>query len=274
MTEHHFETPEPVKLYVEIGSGIVSVTAEETTETTVEVTGRRRGPGDRGQDGDQISVIAPKIAPASSAATPSSTSRSRVPTDSELPIKTGSADLTARGQLPSTARSRAARATCEVDDRRRPGARRDRLRRRPHRHAPTRSCGSRAAPATSGSARRRAPSRSPPAPATSRSAPPTARPSVKTGSRRPQGRPRPTADVSMTTGSGDLVIGTAQPRPGHRQGRLRRRPRRHPGRRPRLDRRLHRVRPDPLQPPGRRRARATAPTTSSCAPRPSAATSS
>ena len=46
MTEHHFETHEPVDLYVEIGKGTVHVTATETTETTVEVAGRgrRRGP--------------------------------------------------------------------------------------------------------------------------------------------------------------------------------------------------------------------------------------
>ncbi len=36
MTQHHFETHEPVNLYVEIGKGAVNVTATETTETHVE----------------------------------------------------------------------------------------------------------------------------------------------------------------------------------------------------------------------------------------------
>ena len=40
MTTHQFETLEPVDLYVENGSGSVTITADDTTETTVEVTGR------------------------------------------------------------------------------------------------------------------------------------------------------------------------------------------------------------------------------------------
>ena len=40
MTTHTFETHEPVDLYVENGSGSVTVQADETTETTVEINGR------------------------------------------------------------------------------------------------------------------------------------------------------------------------------------------------------------------------------------------
>ncbi len=61
MTTHQFETHEPVDLFVENGSGSVTITALETTETTVEVTGRHADETIVKQDGKQISVIAPKM---------------------------------------------------------------------------------------------------------------------------------------------------------------------------------------------------------------------
>ena len=36
-----FDTPEPIELYVENGRGTVDVTATDTTETTVRITGER-----------------------------------------------------------------------------------------------------------------------------------------------------------------------------------------------------------------------------------------
>ena len=36
-----FDTPEPIDLYVENGRGLVDVTATDTTETTVRITGDR-----------------------------------------------------------------------------------------------------------------------------------------------------------------------------------------------------------------------------------------
>ena len=40
MTDHHFETPNPVALYVELGSGQIDVTATGTAERQVEIAGR------------------------------------------------------------------------------------------------------------------------------------------------------------------------------------------------------------------------------------------
>ena len=40
MTQHLFETHEPVDLYVEIGKGTVDINATETSESRVEISGR------------------------------------------------------------------------------------------------------------------------------------------------------------------------------------------------------------------------------------------
>ena len=47
MTEHFFETHEPVDLHVETGKGTVDVTCTDTTESTVVVEGR---------DADEVQV--------------------------------------------------------------------------------------------------------------------------------------------------------------------------------------------------------------------------
>lgn len=98
MTTHQFETHQPVDLYVENASGSVIVSAEEITETTVEITGKRADEAIVQQDGDRISVIAPK----SRAGFFGDNSLSMVitvPTDSTLATRTGSADLTADGSF-------------------------------------------------------------------------------------------------------------------------------------------------------------------------------
>lgn len=96
MSEHHFETHRPVGLYVEIGRGSVRVVASNTTESHVEVTGRDAEAVQVEQDGDEISVVAPKRAGFL-------TGDSRldvvvtVPTGSDLAIRTGSADIALNG---------------------------------------------------------------------------------------------------------------------------------------------------------------------------------
>ncbi|MDR7253390.1 DUF4097 and DUF4098 domain-containing protein YvlB [Nocardioides sp. BE266] len=55
-----FDTPEPVDLYVENGRGSVDVTATDTTETTVRITGERAEEYDVRDLGDRIAIIAPK----------------------------------------------------------------------------------------------------------------------------------------------------------------------------------------------------------------------
>ena len=97
MTTHQFETHEPVDLFVENGSGTVTITAQETTETTVEVTGRHAEETIVKQDGKQISVIAPKMRSGFLGGDNKLDMEIRVPTDSTLVVRTGSADVTAIG---------------------------------------------------------------------------------------------------------------------------------------------------------------------------------
>ena len=61
MTEYHFESHRPASLYVEIGKGSVQVVATDTTESYVEVTGRDAADVRVTQDGDEITVVAPRM---------------------------------------------------------------------------------------------------------------------------------------------------------------------------------------------------------------------
>ncbi len=186
----------------------MTVAATETTTTHVEVLGRDADQVHVRQDGDQISVVGPKAAAGSSAATPASRSPSPCPTRSTVVVRTGSANIVVTGTV-GTAQLRSGSGDVEVDvvdgalaietgsgdirvedaARRRQGQ--ERLRRRPGRRVDRRRCRSRPAPATSSSGRPTARPSSRPAPATSRSA-----------------TPAPTS--RLTTGSGDLAVTTAR----------------------------------------------------------------
>ena len=76
-----FDTPEPIELYVENGRGRVDVTATDTTETTVRITGERAEEFDvRDLADGRGSRSSPRRAPAASSArtpAPRSSSRSR-----------------------------------------------------------------------------------------------------------------------------------------------------------------------------------------------------
>ncbi len=100
MPEYSFDTPTPVQLYVENGSGRIDVTAADVAETEVRIAGRNADQVEVVHDRDQISVVPPK-------------SRGLfgdqkldmdivVPTDSSLVIKSGSADIRASGQVATT----------------------------------------------------------------------------------------------------------------------------------------------------------------------------
>jgi DUF4097 and DUF4098 domain-containing protein YvlB len=97
MTTQEFETHQPVDLYVENGSGLVSVQADDTTATTVEITGRHADEAIVRQDGNQISVLAPKMRAGFLGGDTKLDIRITVPSDSTLAVKTGSADVTATG---------------------------------------------------------------------------------------------------------------------------------------------------------------------------------
>ena len=97
MTEHRFEAPHPVELYVEIGKGNVHVLATDTTECTVQITGRDAEQVRVEQAGDQISVIAPRQRGGFLTGDSSLRVDVVVPGDSDVAVKTGSADIQVEG---------------------------------------------------------------------------------------------------------------------------------------------------------------------------------
>jgi DUF4097 and DUF4098 domain-containing protein YvlB len=99
MTQHRFETHEPVSLYVEIGKGAVDITATGTTETEVDITGRDADEVHVEQSGRQISIIAPRQRAGFFNGDSGLHVVVTVPTGSDLASKTGSADVTVDGAL-------------------------------------------------------------------------------------------------------------------------------------------------------------------------------
>jgi DUF4097 and DUF4098 domain-containing protein YvlB len=98
--ERSFETHEPVSLYAELGKGHLTITAEDTTETTVKVTGTHAEEVLVDQSGTQISVVAPRQRMGFfGGSEPSLDIEVTVPTGSDLITKTGSADQTATGSF-------------------------------------------------------------------------------------------------------------------------------------------------------------------------------
>lgn len=97
--EHIFDTPEPIELYVENGRGHVDVTATDTTETTVQVTGERADEFVVEHDGHSVAVIAPKRAGGVFGRDARAKVVVTMPAGSTLVAKTGSSDVAARGPL-------------------------------------------------------------------------------------------------------------------------------------------------------------------------------
>jgi DUF4097 and DUF4098 domain-containing protein YvlB len=96
--QQQFETPEPIDLVVEFGKGRTRIDASDTTETSVDV---------RGDDADEVrvtfednrlSVIGPKNG-GIFGREPKLEITVKLPTDSNLDIKTGSADIELGGQV-------------------------------------------------------------------------------------------------------------------------------------------------------------------------------
>jgi DUF4097 and DUF4098 domain-containing protein YvlB len=99
MTEHHFETIRPVELYVEIGKGSVQVSAADTTESRVEVTGRDADRVRVEQDDTRLSVVAPQARGGFLSGDSRLDVRVVVPLDSSLAVRTGSADIDVDGAV-------------------------------------------------------------------------------------------------------------------------------------------------------------------------------
>lgn len=99
MNERHFETHEPVALYVENGRGQVHVVATETTESTVRVTGQEADDVDIDFSGGRLVVVAPQRRGGWLAGENRLEMSITVPTGSSLSTKLGSSDLDVRGEL-------------------------------------------------------------------------------------------------------------------------------------------------------------------------------
>jgi DUF4097 and DUF4098 domain-containing protein YvlB len=94
--DHTFDTPEPVRLYVELGSGRLELEATDTDRTTVAITGPRAEEFQVTQAGRQLSVIAPR---GRFFGHDSHQVRIVVPEESDVATKTGSADSAFTGRL-------------------------------------------------------------------------------------------------------------------------------------------------------------------------------
>lgn len=99
MTEHHFATPEPIDLFVELGKGSVAVVATTTDATTIEISGRDADQVAVHQDGRQISVIGPKQRGGFLGSDTRLDVQITMPTASGATIRTGSADVTVSGSV-------------------------------------------------------------------------------------------------------------------------------------------------------------------------------
>ncbi|MGZ8743470.1 MAG: DUF4097 family beta strand repeat-containing protein [Nocardioides sp.] len=94
-----FETPGPTSLYVEIGSGDLTVRCDDVTQAVVDVDGKGADEVVVEQRGNQIVVIGPKNRGGFLGRSDSVSVHATVPHGSELATKLGSADVTATGRL-------------------------------------------------------------------------------------------------------------------------------------------------------------------------------
>ncbi|HEY0949610.1 DUF4097 family beta strand repeat-containing protein [Nocardioides sp.] len=101
MTEHRFETPHPVRLFTEIGKGSVRVIATDTAETVVEVSGRDADQTVVRHDGDQVSVVGPKVRNGFFGGDSRLEVVVTLPTASTVAVRTGSADIDVIGTVGS-----------------------------------------------------------------------------------------------------------------------------------------------------------------------------
>ena len=114
MTTHELHTPHRVRLYVEAGSGTLSITAHETEITHVEVLGEGADEVEVRQDGDQVSVVAPQRRSGFFGKDQKLDITISLPTRSSVMTRTGSMDLTASGAF-GDARLKSGSGDLEID---------------------------------------------------------------------------------------------------------------------------------------------------------------
>lgn len=102
MTTYDFETHQPVELHVELGKGSLTITAEDTTETHVEVEGRDPDRVRVEQSGDRIDIVDQSSKSAFNFTSQGYSVTVTLPLHSRLAVKTGSADVQATGPVGSS----------------------------------------------------------------------------------------------------------------------------------------------------------------------------
>lgn len=102
MTEYHFESSMPAVLFVEIGKGSVHVTATDTTETHVAIDGRDAAEVRVEQAGDRISIVGPRQRTGFFGGDAALAVAVTLPLESELAVRTGSAEVTVDGTVGTT----------------------------------------------------------------------------------------------------------------------------------------------------------------------------
>ena len=94
-----FETTGPISLYVEIGKGRVRVIAGQTSRAVVDVEGQDADEVNVSFEGDRLSVIGPKQSGGWFGKDRDLSVTVDLPTDSDVAVKTGSADIEVDGQV-------------------------------------------------------------------------------------------------------------------------------------------------------------------------------
>ncbi len=97
MSDYRFDTPAPVRLFCEIGRGGVRLTATDTTETQVQITGPVADQVTVRQEGDEITIVAPRQRTGFFGGEAEVHVAVTLPTGSDAMVKTGSADIDLAG---------------------------------------------------------------------------------------------------------------------------------------------------------------------------------
>jgi DUF4097 and DUF4098 domain-containing protein YvlB len=113
--ERTFHTPQPVELYVELGSGRIHAAAGDQEQTVVQVVGPRAEDFSVEQRDGRIDVIAPKSTLGSMFTSDRHDVTVSVPTGSDLATRAGSADTTAAGRW-GTVQLRTGSGDVHLDD--------------------------------------------------------------------------------------------------------------------------------------------------------------
>jgi DUF4097 and DUF4098 domain-containing protein YvlB len=100
--DHTFDTSEPIVLHVENGRGVVDVTATDTTQTTIRITGERADEFDVRDLGDRIAIIAPHRSGGIFGKDARAEIVVEVPVASGLSAKVGSSDVVTHGRFSDT----------------------------------------------------------------------------------------------------------------------------------------------------------------------------